>query len=160
ARGAIPARLLEDSALFTASAAQFASAVDAFNNQAVVLLDADGCVTSWDEAAERLFKRTAAETVGLHVSTLYEPSDVEQGLPGKAVALALGASRHCEQGLRLRGDGTVFWANFLYMKADEPSTADVWLILVATDLSAAKRADHEIARLGAELQQRVADFET
>ena len=65
-----------------------------FNPGAIVLVDPDGMVTSWNPAAERLFGYTAGEAIGRHIDDLVATSEeirseadayTEQGIGGNPV---------------------------------------------------------------------------
>jgi diguanylate cyclase (GGDEF)-like protein/PAS domain S-box-containing protein len=45
------------------------------SNDAMITRDMEGCVTSWNAGAQRMFGYTAAEAIGRHVSFLHLPGD-------------------------------------------------------------------------------------
>jgi PAS domain S-box-containing protein len=58
---------------------RFRLLIDAVKDYAIIRLDADGLVTSWNSGAQRLKGYSAEEIVGQHVGRLYLREDIERG---------------------------------------------------------------------------------
>ena len=58
---------------------RFRLLIDAVKDYAIISLDADGLVTSWNSGAQRLKGYSAEEMIGQHVSRLYRKEDIERG---------------------------------------------------------------------------------
>jgi diguanylate cyclase (GGDEF)-like protein/PAS domain S-box-containing protein len=80
---------------------------------AIFMLDADGCVVSWNKGAERLKGYRADEIVGQHFSRFYPEEDVAGGKPAIELRVAASEGRFEEEGWRVRKDGSLFWANVI-----------------------------------------------
>jgi PAS domain S-box-containing protein len=78
---------------------------------AVLMLDPDGYLISWNEGAERIQGYTADEILGSHFSCLYPAEAIARDLPRKELAQAAAAGHLESEGWRLRKDGSPFWAN-------------------------------------------------
>jgi PAS domain S-box-containing protein len=78
---------------------------------ALFLLDPTGIVNSWNAGAERLKGYKAEEIVGRHFTRFYTESDLEAGLPQRALSVAAAEGRFEAEGWRVRKDGSLFWAN-------------------------------------------------
>ncbi|MHB8633062.1 MAG: MASE1 domain-containing protein [Thermoplasmatota archaeon] len=78
---------------------------------AIVMLDPQGRVATWSAGATRIYGFTANDIVGKHFSHFYPADEVEAGKPGKELEIAQWAGRYEEEGVRLRRDGTRFWAS-------------------------------------------------
>lgn len=78
---------------------------------ALFLLDTQGRVMSWNEGARRLKQYTQAEVLGRHFSIFYEPEQVADGKPDRALAITRQEGRYQDEGWRVRKDGTRFWAD-------------------------------------------------
>ncbi len=85
--------------------------VDSVADYAIFALDEAGRVANWNEGAKRLYRVDAETIVGQHFSRFYAPSDVERGKPQRGLAEARRNGRFEDEGWRLRGDGTRFWAH-------------------------------------------------
>jgi PAS domain S-box-containing protein len=85
--------------------------VDHIQDYAVLMLDPDGYVISWNEGAERIQGYTADEILGSHSSCFYPAEAIARDLPRKELAQAAAAGHLESEGWRLRKDGSPFWAN-------------------------------------------------
>jgi PAS domain S-box-containing protein len=88
---------------------RFELLVDAIRDYAIYLLDADGCVRSWNSGAQRFQGYTADEIIGRHFSLFYTEEDRASGLPVTALDTARRDGRYEAEGLRVRKDGSRFW---------------------------------------------------
>lgn len=80
--------------------------VDMLPHCAITLLDADGRVTSWNAGAHAILGYSAAEAIGLHLSSFYTKDDIAAAVPAADVAAALAGGRTEEAGRRVHKDGT------------------------------------------------------
>lgn len=78
---------------------------------AIFMLDADGHVASWNEGARRIKGYESDEILGEHVSTFYPGDIVDAGLPERLLERAADEGSITDQGLRVRKDGSTFWAD-------------------------------------------------
>jgi PAS domain S-box-containing protein len=78
---------------------------------AILMLDVDGHVKTWNAGAERIKGYRADEIVGKHFSQFYPYSDVEAGKPRLELEVAAKEGRLLDEGWRVRKDGSTFWAN-------------------------------------------------
>jgi len=79
------------------------------NDYAIVNLDLEGQVVSWNTGAERIKGYGAEEVLGRHVSMFY--SDPGSGEAEELLATAAREGRADAQGWRVRKDGSRFWAD-------------------------------------------------
>ncbi|MEO8668352.1 MAG: PAS domain S-box protein [Bauldia sp.] len=87
--------------------------VESVTDSAIIFLDPDGYVTSWNKGSQRIKGYYAAEIVGQHLSRFYPAADVEAGEPMRELQIALKDGRFEEEGWRVRKDGSQFWASRL-----------------------------------------------
>jgi diguanylate cyclase (GGDEF)-like protein/PAS domain S-box-containing protein len=92
---------------------RFRLLVEGVKDYAIFMLDPEGCISSWNAGAQRIKGYQAEEIVGLHFSVFYLPEDIERGHPGEELRLAQERGRYEEEGLRVRKDGSRFWASVL-----------------------------------------------
>jgi PAS domain S-box-containing protein len=78
---------------------------------AIVMLDPQGRVTTWNEGAAHIEGYCAEEIIGQHFSRFYTPEAVEAGRPSLELKIATEQGRCEEEGWRVRKDGSQFWAN-------------------------------------------------
>jgi PAS domain S-box-containing protein len=78
---------------------------------AILMLDPEGRIASWNAGAERIKGYKANEIIGQHFSRFYPTEDVEAGKPAYELKVASERGRYEEEGWRIRKDGSRFWAN-------------------------------------------------
>jgi PAS domain S-box-containing protein len=76
----------------------------------LMLLDASGCVTSWNATAERIKGYRTEEVLGRHFSCFFTPAAVAAGQPAEMLAQAAAHGIYEHIGQRVRRDGSIFWA--------------------------------------------------
>ncbi|MGA2042062.1 MAG: PAS domain S-box protein [Roseiarcus sp.] len=84
---------------------------DGIRDHAIVMIDVEGRVVSWNAGAENLSGYAKDEIVGRHVSLLDPPEEVAQGLAERRLALAAQQGRIEAEGWRRRKDGARFMAS-------------------------------------------------
>lgn len=90
---------------------RFRLLVSGVEDYAILMLDREGRVVSWNNGAERIKGYRAEEILGQHFSRFYTTEDVERGKPVLALKLAAENGAFKDEGWRVRKDGTRFWAN-------------------------------------------------
>jgi PAS domain S-box-containing protein len=90
---------------------RFRLMVEGMKDYAIFMLDPGGCVTTWNEGAERIEGYGEEEILGRHFSSFYPEEDVERGHPEDVLRAALAEGRYVEEGLKVREDGSRFWAS-------------------------------------------------
>jgi diguanylate cyclase (GGDEF)-like protein/PAS domain S-box-containing protein len=85
--------------------------VESVVDYAIYMLTPDGIVANWNAGAQRAKGYTADEIVGQHFSRFYNAAEIAAGTPDKNLAIAREQGRFEDEGLRLRKDGTAFWAH-------------------------------------------------
>ena len=78
---------------------------------AILLLDSEGLVQSWNKGAEKIKGYQPEEIIGRHFRKFYTEKDVVDELPEKLLAEALRNGRALAEGWRARKDGTLFWGD-------------------------------------------------
>ncbi|MDO8944611.1 MAG: PAS domain S-box protein, partial [Desulfobacterales bacterium] len=80
--------------------------VDSFPDYALILLDVDGKILTWNTGAKAMHGYLEAEIVGRHFSCLYIQADIDGAKPLMSLAGAMAQGRHEETRRRLHKDGT------------------------------------------------------
>ena len=125
---------------------QFTLLVQKEKNYAIFLLDTDGNVKTWNEGARRIKGYSADEVVGRPVSLFYTDEEIAQNEPTLNLQKAIERGQYETSGLRVRKDGSVFWANVgLTSLRDEKGTL-TGFIKITKDISEQKKADAELRK--------------
>src|SRR5918995_1758136 len=105
---------VQDTPVFLVFGAIIVSAwygVEGVKDYAIFMLDPGGCVTTWNDGAERIEGYGEEEILGRHFSSFYPEEDVERGHPEEVLRAALAEGRCVEEGIKVREDGSRFWAS-------------------------------------------------
>ncbi len=89
----------------------FLAFMETVADYAIVLLDTNGVISSWNRGAQRLHGYDASEAIGLHFSRLYTEDAVARGWPQKALSLSRRHRKLEDGGWLLRQDGSRFWCS-------------------------------------------------
>jgi PAS domain S-box-containing protein len=92
---------------------QFRLLVQGVTDYAIYLLSPEGCVSSWNLGAQRIKGYAPEEIIGQHFSRFYTEEDRRSGLPQTALEIASREGRFEREGLRVRKDGTQFFAHVI-----------------------------------------------
>ena len=154
-----PASLLPGSEL------PFELLVQSVRDYAILLLDPEGRVTSWNAGAERIKGYTADEIVGQSFQAFYPREAVESGFPSYELEVAAREGRFEDENWRVRKDGSRFWANVIITALRDPEGRLVGYAKVTRDLTARRAAEEQARRLAGEeaahreSQRRAAELE-
>lgn len=88
---------------------------------AIISMDLDGLVTSWNEGARLILGWTAEEMIGKPATAFFVQEDREAGVPQREMTAALSAGRGSDERWHLKKDGTTFWASgeMMTLRADD-----------------------------------------
>lgn len=127
--------------------------VESIKEYAIVLLDKDGHVLTWNSAAERLKGWKAEEIVGQHFSRFYPPEDNLKGKTTMELKQAEEKGRYEEEGWRVRKDGTRYWANVVITALRDERGNLRGFGKVTRDLSEQRLADEKIKKQNQEIME-------
>jgi len=120
--------------------------VDSVRDYAIIMLDREGRVISWNAGAERTKGYRAEEILGRHFSRFYPPEDVAQGKPEWELERAMRDGQFEDEGWRVRKDGSRFWANVVITPVRDAQQVLVGFAKVTRDATERRRAEAEIRR--------------
>jgi len=120
------------------------SIVESVKEYAIFTLDAEGRVSSWSPAAQRIKGYSAEEIIGQHFSKFYPPEDIERGKPGYELKMATELGRIEDEGWRLRKDGSRFWANVVITALRDKSGEPRGFSKVTRDFTERKQGEEAL----------------
>jgi PAS domain S-box-containing protein len=120
---------------------RFRLLVEGVKEYAIFMLDVEGRVTTWNPGARRIKGYEPEEIIGEHFSTFYTQEDVERGHPEEVLGLAAADGRYEEEGLRVRKDGSTFWADVVITALTDESGNLRGFAKVTRDITARKEAE-------------------
>jgi PAS domain S-box-containing protein len=125
---------------------RFHHLVDAVTDYAIFLLDAQGCVATWNAGARRTKGYTEGEVVGQHFSVFYPAEDRAAQKPERILDIVRNHGRYEEEGFRVRKDGTQFWASVTITALRDETGTVTGFAKVTRDLTERKRSEEELRR--------------
>ena len=87
--------------------------IEEIQDYAIILLDVDGTILTWNKGVEKIKGYTSEEIVGQNFNIFYLPLDRQENLPNKLLDLARREGRAKHIGRRVRKDGSTFWGSIL-----------------------------------------------
>ncbi len=121
---------------------RFRLLVEQVTEYAIFMLDPTGHVLTWNAGAERIKGYRPDEIIGRHFSTFYRPEDVWKCAMELDVATRHGRAE--DEGLRVRKDGTLFWASVVITCLRGEQGEIVGFAKVTRDLTERKRAEEAL----------------
>ncbi|MCP1768300.1 hybrid sensor histidine kinase/response regulator [Bradyrhizobium japonicum] len=125
---------------------QFRLLVQGVTDYAIYLLRAEGKVASWNAGAERIKGYKPEEIIGQHFSVFYTNDDRSSGLPKLALATARQDGRFEKEGLRVRKDGSQFWANVVLDAIHDEEGALIGFAKITRDVTERKKTEEKLDR--------------
>lgn len=110
ANEALKERVVQSSRELRWSEERFRLLVEGVVDYAIIFLDPEGRVASWNPGAERIFGYNAGEIMESSLQRFFRPGDVEQHKHERLLQTALEAGRASEEHYLTRADGTAFFA--------------------------------------------------
>ena len=92
---------------------RFRLLIEGVKDYAIFMLDPHGHTSTWNEGARRIKGYEAEEIVGKHFSVFYTEEDTERAHPEEELRIAAAEGSYEEEGIRVRKDGSTFWASVL-----------------------------------------------
>jgi PAS domain S-box-containing protein len=120
--------------------------IDSVKDYAIFMLTPEGNVATWNPGAERIKGYTPAEIIGQHFSRFYPPEDLAAGKPARELEIAAATGKFEEESIRVRKDGTRFWAGVVLSAVRDEKGQLLGFAKVTRDLSSRKRAEDEMAQ--------------
>ena len=139
--------------------------VESVQDYAIFMLDPQGNVISWNAGAQRIKGYRREEIIGRHFSTFYPEEDKQNGKPERELEAAREQGSVRDEGIRVRKDGTTFWANVVITAVHDENGELRGFAKVTRDISERKKSDEmqnalleqREARVQAEHERRLAE---
>lgn len=87
--------------------------ISEIQDYAIILMDIDGTILSWNAGAEKIKGYREEEILGQNFRLFYLPQDRQAQLPEQLIEQAKKEGRAKHIGRRIRKDGTLFWGSIL-----------------------------------------------
>ena len=132
--------------------------VESVKDYAIFLLDTNGNVATWNQGAERIKGYKAGEIIGQHFSRFYPREAVDSKWPDRELEIASAEGRFSDEGLRVRKDGTTFWAHVVITALRDETGELTGFSKVTRDLTERRALEERTQQLNKELRRRVTEL--
>jgi len=131
--------------------------VENVEDYALYTLDAEGRIDSWGAGAQKVIGYATEEVLGRHYSMFSTAEDRENGIPEKQLEEAARAGRCATDNWRIARDGSMEWSSGVLTAVRDDAGVLTGFIRVARAMTRQKKLEESLARLNAELEERVAE---
>jgi PAS domain S-box-containing protein len=132
--------------------------VESVTDSAIFLLDPAGIVSTWNQGAKRIKGYEAHEIVGQHFRKFYLREAQESRWPERELEIAAKEGRFADEGLRVRKDGSTFWANVVITALRNEQGELQGFSKVTRDLTERRALEERGRQLNKELRARVTEL--
>jgi PAS domain S-box-containing protein len=120
------------------------SPLEGVKDYAILILDGDGFVKTWNAGAELMKGYRAEEIIGQSFSRFYPASDIEEGKPRWLLQKAAQDGRVSDEGWRVRKDGSRFWAYVVLTALYNEAGIVKGYAKITSDMTERKRVEDEL----------------
>ena len=129
--------------------------VEGVEDYAIFLLDPTGKVSTWNQGAERIKGYKAQEIIGQHFSRFYPREAIESKWPDRELEIASKEGRYTDEGVRVRRDGSTFWAHVVITALRDDAGELRGFSKVTRDLTERREFEERTRQLNKELKGRI-----
>ena len=131
--------------------------VESVTDCAILWLDTEGYIRSWNPGAERIKGYKAEEIVGSNFSAFYTPTSIAANAPQNELRVAARVGRFEDEGWRVRKDGAQYWASVVITALRDDRGILLGFAQLTRDLSERKRTERELADANATVASVLAE---
>jgi len=135
----------------------FRKLVEDVDDYAILLLQPDGSIASWNAGAARITGYTAEEAIGLPSERFYTDEAASDGIPARHLEEAVRSGRLADEGWCVRKDGSRFWASLTITAVVEDEGKPRCFLIIARDLTVRREMELQL-RLGSDAAQLDAEL--
>jgi len=146
-------RVVQSEAALRTNEQRLQAIVDSAVEYAIITLDEEGRITSWNPGAERILGYSEEEAIGQPGDIFFTPEDRASGKPEIEMTRALEEGRAEDERWHVRRDGSIFWGSGLMLPM-EGHRRDRYL-KIFRDHTDARRAEQRMRLLSEEASHRV-----
>lgn len=123
---------------------RFRLLVSSVQDYAIYMLDAEGCIKTWNEGAERIKGYKPNEVMDKHFSMFYPQDAIDKGAPEAELKIAAETGRFEDEGWKIRKDGSRFWASVIITAIRNEQGELIGFSKITRDLTRRKEMEEEL----------------
>lgn len=135
------------------SEAMFRLMVEHVVDYAIVMLDPNGRIKTWNAGAERTKGYKSGEIIGQSYSRFFIPEDIAEGKPAELLKRATAEGRVAHEGWYLRKDGSRFWVSLVLTAVRDAQGQLCGFVKVTHDLTERMKAEENRQQIELQLRQ-------
>jgi len=121
--------------------------LDNTQDYAIIRLDSEGYIMSWNKGAERIKGYTQEEIIGKNFEIFYPKEEIKKGRPQENLKLATTNGTYAALGTRIRKDGTSFWGDMVITALYTDDKKLRGFVKITRDMSGRKELSDELELL-------------
>jgi PAS domain S-box-containing protein len=137
--------------LLKESEERFRLIVENIKDYAIVMIDTEGTVISWNEGAKKIKGYSEDEIIGKNISVFYTDEDLQLNKPAENLRIAKEKGNYQSEGWRKRKDGSLFWAESLITSLYDEEGKMQGYAKIVRDITERKIAENELRTKQAQL---------
>lgn len=127
--------------------------LNGIKNYAIFMLTPHGNVKNWNNAAQKIKGYSEKEILGKHFSIFYTKEDIALGVPETMLQIAKNKGRYKLEGLRVRQDGSNFWAASLIKPLYNTEKKLVGFVNITRDITDTRQMEQDRSKLIALIEE-------
>lgn len=116
------------------------------SDYAVILLDPNGIITSWNTGAEKITQFSSDEAIGQPITIIFTPEDRERGAAEMEQQVALSGRSAEDNRWHVRKNGSRFWAMGAFTALRDERGELLGFVKLARDMTDQKNKEEELQR--------------
>jgi PAS domain S-box-containing protein len=126
---------------------RFRLLVSAVQDYAIIMIDPNGYVMSWNSGAERIYGYSYEEIIGVSSSRFFTPEDLGANTHVQSLEIARNHGSHQDEGWHVRKDGSRFWASSLIAAITDETGRLRGFTKITRDLTERRQAEEALRTL-------------
>jgi PAS domain S-box-containing protein len=131
--------------------------INSIKDYAIFIIDTNGNVSSWNKGAEYIKGYRAEEIIGHPFEIFYTEDDARKHIPARNLQMAREKGSHEDEGLRIRKDGTLFWASVIHTSLRDNNGLLTGYATVTKNINRQKELERELHKHNIELETKITE---
>jgi PAS domain S-box-containing protein len=129
--------------------------IHSVKDYAIIMMDPEGNILSWNEGAERLKGYKSDEIIRKNYRVFFTPEDCRAGKPEAQLTKAVETGQSEDEGWLVRKDGWAFWANTIITALRDEEGRVYGFAKITRDMTERREREESIRVLNEHLEERI-----